>query len=354
MAETDDASKTEQPTERRIRQGRERGQVAQSQDLKTWAVLGAGVPALGFLLPPACRALGVALIRFIDYPETLTLDRDGAPQALLAVLAETGWAIAPVIGVIFLCAVGSGLVQVGFLWAPEKIAPDLSRLSPLEGLKRLFSLQSLVEFGKGLIKIGVVAAILAAAAAPILSELEEAAGLTPLGVLDRVGALCLTLTAGTAAVLTVIAAADYGYQRFSLLKQMRMSKQEILDEHKETEGDPHIKARIRRLRAERSRKRMMAAVPTADVVITNPTHYAVALAYEMETMAAPKLVAKGADHLALRIRAVAKEHAVPIVENPPLARTLYASVDIDAEIQPEHYEAVAAVIGYVMRLKGKR
>ena len=165
--------------------------------------------------------------------------------------------------------------------------------------------------------------------------------------------VAILLTAGTAAVMTVVAALDYAFQRRSFIKQMRMTKQEVRDEHKQAEGDPQIKARIRRLRMERAQKRMMAAVPEADVVITNPTHFAVALAYDMEAMSAPRLVAKGADVLAQRIREVAEENEVPLVENPPLARALYASVELDQEIPPEHYQAVAQVIGYVMRLKGE-
>jgi flagellar biosynthetic protein FlhB len=172
-------------------------------------------------------------------------------------------------------------------------------------------------------------------------------------ILDRIQLVAILLTAGTAAVMTVVAALDYAFQRRSFIKQMRMTKQEVRDEHKQAEGDPQIKARIRRLRMERAQKRMMAAVPEADVVITNPTHFAVALAYEMETMSAPRLVAKGADVLAQRIREIAEENQVPLVENPPLARALYASVELDQEIPPEHYQAVAQVIGYVMRLKGE-
>jgi flagellar biosynthetic protein FlhB len=172
-------------------------------------------------------------------------------------------------------------------------------------------------------------------------------------ILDRIQLVAILLTAGTVAVMTVVAALDYAFQRRSFIKQMRMTKQEVRDEHKQAEGDPQIKARIRRLRMERAQKRMMAAVPEADVVITNPTHFAVALAYEMETMSAPRLVAKGADVLAQRIREIAEENQVPLVENPPLARALYASVELDQEIPPEHYQAVAQVIGYVMRLKGE-
>jgi flagellar biosynthetic protein FlhB len=155
-------------------------------------------------------------------------------------------------------------------------------------------------------------------------------------------------------ITAIVAVADLVYQRFAFLKQMRMTKQEVREEFRQTEGDPQIKARIRRLRQERSRRRMMAAVPDATVVITNPTHYAVALAYEMVTMPAPKVVAKGADLVAQRIREVATEHEVPVVENAPLARALYGAVEIDQEIPPEHYQAVAQIIGYVMRLDERR
>jgi flagellar biosynthetic protein FlhB len=154
-------------------------------------------------------------------------------------------------------------------------------------------------------------------------------------------------------VIFLIAVADYAYQHWEYIKKMRMTKQEVKDENKQQEGDPHVKGRIRSLRIQRSRERMMQAVPTANVVVTNPTHYAVALKYDMGVMAAPVVVAKGVDHLALRIRAIAEENGVAIVENPPLARTLYAAVDVDQEIRPDHYKAVAEVIGFVMRLKGK-
>jgi len=172
-------------------------------------------------------------------------------------------------------------------------------------------------------------------------------------VLDRIHEIALVIAAATVMVMTVIAALDFMYQRYNQYKNLRMTKQEVKDEHKQSEGDPHVKARIRRLRQERAQQRMMAAVPEADVVITNPTHYAVALEYKMETMPAPRLVAKGVDSLAQRIRETAEEHEVPLVENPPLARALYAAIELDEEIPAEYYQAVAEVIGYVMRLKGR-
>jgi flagellar biosynthetic protein FlhB len=189
---------------------------------------------------------------------------------------------------------------------------------------------------------------------PVFGEAELYISLDAVALMDLLRDLSGRMLVGVLAVVSVIAALDYLYQRFEFTKSMRMSRQELKDELKQTEGDPHVKARLRQIRMERARRRMMAAVPDADVVITNPTHFAVALVYDMETMAAPRLVAKGTDRIALRIREVAEEHDVPVVENPPLARALHAGVELDAEVSPEHYKAVAEVIGYVMRLRGER
>ena len=190
-------------------------------------------------------------------------------------------------------------------------------------------------------------------AIPLLADVQLIPAFDLVHTLDRMHDMAIVLIFATVAVMTAIAALDYLYQRHAFIKQMKMTKQEVKDEHKQSEGDPIIKSRIRRLRLERARQRMMAAVPRADVVITNPTHYAVALEYKMEEMPSPKLIAKGIDELAQRIREVAEENDIPVVENPPLARALYSAVDLDEEIPPEHYKAVAEVIGYVMRLKGK-
>jgi len=171
--------------------------------------------------------------------------------------------------------------------------------------------------------------------------------------LERIHTIAILLAVGTVGVMTLIAAADFAFQKHTFTKQMRMSKQELKDEYKQAEGDPQIKARIRKVRMERAQQRMMAQVPDADVVVTNPTHYSVALLYKMDEMPAPKVVAKGVDHLAMRIREVAQAHDVPLVENPPLARALYASVELDEEIPPEHFKAVAEVIGFVMRKRGE-
>jgi flagellar biosynthetic protein FlhB len=236
------------------------------------------------------------------------------------------------------------------LLAPARLKPSLDKISPMKGFTRIFGAQALVEFGKGLVKVVAVAAIGVAVVAPVIRGIEPVvAGSVP-DTLRLLVAASAEMLAGAAALLTLVAIADVLYQRHATTKQLRMTVQEVRDEAKQSEGDPQVKARLRRLQGERARRRMMAAVPEATVIITNPTHYAVALRYDMAAMPAPKVVAKGVDHLAQRIRAVAAAHAVPVVENPPLARSLYAAVEVDDEIPPEHYQAVAGIIGHVLRL----
>jgi len=220
----------------------------------------------------------------------------------------------------------------------------------MSGVKRLFGREALVQFLKGLLKIAIVGAV---ASTVLWNERDRLEGLTRMeagALMPAVLALCMKLLGWVLAIYAFLAIGDAVYQRIAWMKRQRMSKQEIKDEHKEQEGNPEIKARLRQMRAARVKKRMMKAVPDATVVVTNPTHYAVALRYE-KGMAAPVCVAKGLDSLALRIRAVATEHGVAVVENPPLARALHATVDIDDEIPVEHYKAVAEVIGYVLRLR---
>ncbi|HSO43176.1 MAG TPA: flagellar type III secretion system protein FlhB, partial [Rhodospirillales bacterium] len=258
-----------------------------------------------------------------------------------------------ILGVLVAAAIVANVGQTGLIWAPSRISPQLSRLSLASGAKRLFSLRAFIEFAKGLLKLAAVGTICVILGRSLVEDMALLPAVPTAGLLGRVRDVAVWLVAGTLGVLTLIAGLDVTFQRLSFLKQLRMTKQELRDEIKQSEGDPHIKARIRRLRNERARTRMMAEVPKAAVVITNPTHFAVALAYDMSAMAAPKVVAKGVDTMARRIREVAEENEVPIVENPPLARALYAAVDLNEEIPMEHYQAVAQVIGYVMRLKDR-
>jgi flagellar biosynthetic protein FlhB len=253
---------------------------------------------------------------------------------------------------LFVIALFSNIVQFGLIFAPEKIKPDIKKVSLISGVKRMFGPRALMEFLKGILKLLAVGIVAFSMALPMLQDLTLIPYYDLAQVMDRINIIAILLAIGTVGVMTVIAALDFAYQKHAFKKKMMMSKQEVKDEHKQSEGDPQIKARIRKVRMERAQQRMMAAVPEADVVITNPTHYSIALEYKMDDMTAPKLVAKGIDHLAMRIREVAKAHDVPIVENPPLARALYAGVELGEEIPPEHFKAVAEVIGFVMRQRG--
>jgi flagellar biosynthetic protein FlhB len=208
-----------------------------------------------------------------------------------------------------------------------------------------------MELLKTILKFIIVGGVVVAILVPKASLLAEMPARDVEAMLPAIYVLTLKLLGGVLAVMAALAGADYLFQRYQHLKRLRMTKQEIKDEYKQTDGDPMVKARLRQIRMERSRKRMMAAVPEADVVVTNPTHFAIAMKYDHGRMEAPKVVAKGVDHLAARIRALAEEHKIPIVENPPLARALYASVDVDQEVPPEHYRAVAEVISFIMKLR---
>ena len=256
-------------------------------------------------------------------------------------------------GMFVVIALAATIMQTGFVFTTEKLGFDFERINPLAGAKRMFSQQALVELVKNLVKLTVVGAIGMFVVYPQFKLIAHLPALDTPAVLEFLHSVVSRLLLAIALIVVIIAGADWFYQRFAYIRRMRMTKQEVKDEQKQTEGDPMVKARLRALRMQRARQRMMAAVPKADVVITNPTHYACALKYDMESMGAPVLVAKGQELVALRIRQIAQEHDVPIVENPPLARALYATVDLDKEIPPQHYKAVAEVISYVFRLKGK-
>ncbi len=349
----DQDQKTEEPTSKRLEDARERGEVVTSREVNNLFVLGAGALALGLGVPNVIDTLTPTLSRFLESPHDLLADPDGIGVMVRDLMTSIGGALALPFGLLVAGAVLGGLVQHGFLFTTQALSPKLERISPLNGLERLFSGKSLLEFAKGLLKLGIVGAVAAVAIAPYFERIVQAASFS-LGQIDALmNDLARRLFFTVVAVMAVVAAADYLLQRFQFMRRMRMSRQEIRDEFKQTEGDPAIKSRLRQLRMERARRRMMAAVPQADVVVTNPTHYAVALKYDIATMPAPQLVAKGADRIAQKIREVAEAHGVPIVENPPLARALHAGVELDAYVPEQHYRAVAEVIGYVMRLKGK-
>jgi flagellar biosynthetic protein FlhB len=350
--QTDDSQKTEDPTPRRIEEAREKGQVARSQEVNHWFAVLAMTLVMTFFAAPMVRGITNSLYRLIERPAQIKIGTGELRQVMMETLGGIGLAVLAPLAVLVAAAILAGLIQNGLVISTEPIKPKLEKVSPARGLKRLFSSRSLVEFAKGLTKIAIIGTVLIVLLRPEFGVIPNITGMNVAQFLALVQGLAIRVLVAVLAVMTIIAALDFLYQKQQHLKQLRMSKQELRDEHKQSEGDPMVKARLRQIRVERARKRMMAAVPEADVVITNPTHYSVALKYDAETMGAPKLIAKGVDSLAMRIRELAQTHDVPIVENPPLTRALYESVELDHEIPPEHYRAVAEVIGYVMRLKG--
>lgn len=354
MAEDrDDSDKTEDPTQRRLEQAHERGDVAKSQEVAALFTLSAVTLVVAFGFGPASRLLMEPMRGLIEHAGVLSVDGGGLRRLWLAVGAAIAVAVAlPVLALMVAGAAGH-LVQHRPVFSAESMKPKLSKISPLAGAKRLFSPESLANFLKGLAKIGLVSGAMIWVLWPHRHELVGIVTLEPSLVLAEAQDLAIAMLGAMLAAMLIVAAADFMWVRFRWMKRQRMSIQEIKEEFKQTEGDPAVKGKIRQIRAERARKRMMAAVPSATVVVTNPTHYAVALKYDTG-MQAPVCVAKGVDDVALRIRGLAEKSGVTIVENPPLARTLYAAVDLDKMIPEQHYKAVAEVIGYVMNLKARR
>ena len=351
--EQDQSQKTEEPTQKRLDDARKKGQGISSKEVANWFILLAGAIIIMGLGPGMMSDLASAMRPFVERPHLMAIDMGSSASGIGNMFMEVMGALAIPFALLVIAAIASGFVQRGFQISAHSMKPELEKISPIKGLKRLFSLKSFAEFVKGILKIVIVGGIGAAILLPALDEIEKTTTMSALQLMDYLGDLVGPLLISVVAVMTLIAGLDYLYQRYEFLKQMRMTRQEVKDEMKQTEGDPMIKARIRQLRQDRARKRMISAVPEADVVLTNPTHYAVALKYDSRVMDAPRVIAKGTDKVAFRIREVAIENEVPVVENPPLTRALHAAVELDEEVPLEHYQAVAEVIGYVWRLKGK-
>ena len=352
--ETDDSQKTEDPTSKRLDEARSRGQVANSREVNNLLMLGVFSLSVLMFAKPAAIALWDATMPFIEQPDLVAADFDHLVQIGWKLLGMLLMAGAVPLVLAFLAALGAGYLQFGLIWSLDSIAPKLDKISPLSGLKRMFSARSLAEFVRGLLKIAVVGSVAMLLIVPEVAHLNKLIGMEMVQLLGETKALLAKLLIGVVSIVAIITAIDVVYQRIQHMREMRMSRQELKEEYKETEGDPLVKGRLRQLRMERTKRRMMAQVPKSDVVVTNPTHFAVALKYDQASMAAPKVMAKGVDKAAQRIREIAKEHDIPIVENPPLARGLYAACDIDEEVTPEFYKAVAEVISYIFRLKRRR
>jgi flagellar biosynthetic protein FlhB len=348
--ENDSSDKTEDPTQKRLDDAHERGDVVKSQEINTWFVIAGGTLVLstfsgsigGGILTPLRNLLANSWMIHADGP------------SLMRLAQSLGYMLMAALGVPFLmlalAAIAGNMIQHRLVWSGESLKPKFSKISPGAGAKRIFGKQAVANFGKGLFKVIALGAVMTAILWPERHRLESFVRFDPAALLSATTGLTVHLMGAVVAMLAAVAIADYLFQYRQWFERQKMSLQEMKEEFKQSEGDPHVKGRIRQLRQARMKKRMMAAVPKASVIITNPTHYAVALAYE-RGMSAPICVAKGVDTIALKIREVAGKHDIPIVENVPLARALYATVDIDNEIPVEHYHAVAEIIGYVMGLK---
>ncbi|SNT18538.1 flagellar biosynthetic protein FlhB [Sphingomonas laterariae] len=350
MADTDQDQKTEEPTQKRLDDARAKGDVFSAPEMRHAAMFIAVIVVAGGLGAWTLARLGTMFVRLWGNADDFSLEPAGAQNLIGGVMAHTALAIAPLAGLLFGAAFLTLFLQGRPSFAWSRVGFKWSKLSPLAGFKRLLGKRALVEFAKTLAKFGVIVTVALLVAWPKAVALDQLIGAGPGAIGQATGEIVYRMVKTVAILVCLIAAADFVYQRRAWLKKMRMSLQELKDEIKQSDGDPKIKAKIRQIRMQRSRKRMMAAVPTASVIVTNPTHYAVALKYDHGAMAAPVVVAKGVDALALKIREIAGNAKVPIVESPPLARALYAAVEVDHPIPVEHYAAVAEIIGYVMRL----
>jgi flagellar biosynthesis protein FlhB len=343
--------KTEEPTEKRLREAREKGQLPRSRELSTAAVFGTGVLAMyafgGWM---AASAAGV-------FSRAMTIDpgRVGdvrlLPDHFLKVLFELLLVISPIAALCVLAGIFAPSVLGGFNFSSKSLAPNFGKLNPLKGLKRIYGAEGLAELARSILRvlvIGSVFVIMILQIAPQLIALMH----QPLGEAAGQGfGMALKTLIAIAAGLSLIAAGDIPYQLWSNRKKLLMTRQELRDEMKESEGRPEVKQKVRQLQHDMAQRRMMDAIPTADVVLVNPTHYAVALKYDADAMRAPRVVAKGVDEIAATIRQVAEQHKVPIVSAPPLARTLYKQVQIGREIPVNLYAAIAQVLSYVYQLR---
>jgi len=353
----DPESKTEEATPRKLEQARKKGDVAKSPDVAqalslagaAWVLLAGG----GMF----ATQIAEGLMPFVSQPHAMIGGLEAGAGIEIGMRAV--WVVTPFLAAVsfavILGGVGGNLAQSGLIFTADKIKPKWSKVNPLEGFKRIYGPDGVVQFLKTFIKLVAIGAVCFWVLNPHVRELEELAAMSPAYILPFARDLALALMVSALVFLGLTAGMDYLWQRMRFAKRMRMTKEELKDDFKQSEGDPHVKAKLRQIRMQRGRQRMMQAVPDATVIITNPTHYSVALRYEPDQGdGAPVCVAKGVDALALRIREVAKEHQVPIVENVPLARALYAAVEVDDVIPREHFEAAAKVIGFVMQQRKRR
>lgn len=347
----DEQEKTESATPKRRREAREEGQVARSPEVVTAFVLGAGLLGLWVGAGQMYRELGGLTRYVLDLAARPSLTPDGVATLGATVAGSLVRSLLPVLVAGLLGGLAGNLVQVGFAPSWKALSPNPDRLNPVSGFQNLFQKAKVIDLGKTFLKIGLVAWAAYGAVKGSLPEIPYLSDLSAAALLGYSLDLSYRILKNCLIVYLLIALADYGFQRWQYEQKLKMTKEEVKEEYKETEGDPLIKSRIRSLQREMARRRMMAEVPKADVVITNPTHFAVALRYDADEMAAPVISAKGADLVAQKIIALAREHRVPLYEDPPVARALFREAEIGEPIPADLFQTVAEILAYVYRLK---
>jgi flagellar biosynthetic protein FlhB len=352
--ESSGQEKSEAPTSRRIQEARKKGDVAKSMEVPSAAVLLAGLLTLYAASDFMLGQLFLLLRYYLGNLHAISITQSNIPGLTRESMFQTGILLAPVMGAIFLTALAANYVQVGVLFTTEKLAPKFDKINPIQGFSRLFSKQTVANVVKSVGKLLIIGYVAYTEVMKALNGILPLMDQEPVLILAFMGKIAFWIFLKSALIIAILAAADYAFQRWQFMEKMKMTKQEIKDEAKQTEGDPHVKGRIRAIQMQMARQRMMAEVPKADVVITNPTRLAIALRYDALAMAAPTVLAKGAGVIAQKIREVAQEHGIPLVEDKPLAQALYKSVGLNETIPENLFQTVAEVLAYVYNIKRKR
>ncbi|PIR39129.1 MAG: flagellar biosynthesis protein FlhB [Alphaproteobacteria bacterium CG11_big_fil_rev_8_21_14_0_20_39_49] len=349
----DNSQKTEDPTQKRLDDAFKKGQVPHSREVTSLLMLVVFALIMIWMAPSIMERATLNMTRFIGSAHDFHIDSQSITGISTQVLKSVLFLMIVPVSILILIIYVSSMIQHPIVFSHESFMPKLERISLLKGLKRLFSMRSIMEFLKGIFKITLVAVVGYIVVYPSLNEIINVQNESIMATMLLLLQLATKMMIGVCAFMSVIAVIDFLYQKYEHIKSLKMSKRDLKDEFKQTEGSPEVKAKLREIRNKRAQNRMMQNVPDADVVITNPTHYSIALKYDEAVNQAPVVVAKGMDFIALKIKEVAKENNVPIIENAPLARALYASVELEQEVPFKHYEAVAEVIRYIYKLKGK-
>ncbi len=353
MAEESFQDKTEKATPKRRQEARKKGEVGKSRELPSIAVLSAGVVYLYFSTERMTSSLGRTIERTFQSIPALKFSDMKMVEMVRQSLGDFLWLLLPMMLVLFVVALLANVLQTGLVWSVEPLAPKASKIDPIKGLGRIFAKRTLVELGKSIFKIIIVGWAAFSTLRDEISRLLPLLYQEKIQIISLLGEASFKVIVRCCWIIAILAILDYLYQKWEFEQKLKMTKQEVKEEFKQTEGDPMVKGKIRAAQREMARRRMMEEVPKADVVITNPTHLSIALKYDVEKMRSPRIVAKGANRIAFRIREVAAEHGVPIVENKPLAQNLY-KLELDDEIPSEFYQAVAEILAYVYSLKKRQ